>query len=98
MKRKLDPADFNSILHSLSLFPEGATIEQINQNLKAPIVIRTLQRRLQKLIKNNQVLIEGQTRSTRYRLKKPEIASSFPLSEKLNKQKIEEIIHLLLML
>ena len=86
--------EIDSILQGVSLFPEGATIEQIKKSLTMSVLHRTLQRRLAWLVKNGDVVVDGRSRSRRYRLKILEKEFlSFP-SEKQSEQIIEEFIPL----
>ncbi len=61
--------DNDSILKNMSIFPEGASLEKIRMALQWPLShTRTLQRRLASLVRENRLLVEGASRSRRYRL------------------------------
>jgi len=46
MPRPNPKDEINDILRGLSLFPDGASLKQLNQGLKSPLPTYTLQRRL----------------------------------------------------
>src|SRR5689334_20677015 len=60
-----------SILEALQQFPNGASIEEILAVAKLEIDLRTLQRRLEKLIADKKITRFGQTRAIRYHLAEP---------------------------
>ena len=68
MPKKTDQSEFEAILQSIVLFPQGASLEQINETLKIPLHRRALQRRLVILIKEGRVLTKGEARSRQYKL------------------------------
>ena len=83
-----------ALVQAVSLFPEGGSIEHINQALPAPLFRRTLQRRLAWLVQKGRILVEGKTRATKYRLRPLEKSLlSFPQKEE-PKQKTESPIPL----
>lgn len=57
------------IIAALRSFPNGASLEELNESLSVPIEKRTLQRRLKKLKENNFVYTEGGSHATRYFVK-----------------------------
>lgn len=64
----LIPANpYPAVLEAITLFPDGASIQQIETNLVARPNRRTLQRWLNSLIEQGLVHREGQGRATRYR-------------------------------
>lgn len=67
MARAIPTKAHTVLLEALARFPEGAAIEQIEENLKAPPTRRTLQRWLNELIEQQRVQREGRGRATRYR-------------------------------
>lgn len=46
MPKMPNQGELDAILQGIALFPDGATIEQINQTLIKPLLQRTLQRRI----------------------------------------------------
>ncbi len=60
--------EFDDILRSLNLFPEGASLKQINQSLELPLPSYTLQRRLAFLVREGKVHTKGKARALRYKL------------------------------
>lgn len=61
--------EYDAILKNMAYFPNGASSEEIRIALKWPIShIRTMQRRLATLVQENRLLVEGGSRSRRYRL------------------------------
>ena len=69
MSKKIGDKEQDTLIRAISMFPEGGTITQIHQILPAPLLRRTLQRRLMRLVQRGYVLVEGKSRATRYRLK-----------------------------
>lgn len=63
------PNELAAILLAMRSFPEGASLEELNNSLPSSIERRTLQRRLKKLKEDNLIYIEGGSRATRYFLK-----------------------------
>jgi Fic family protein len=59
----------DALIDAISLFPDGGTSAQINKALSLPLLRRTLQRQLTRLVQNGDVLAEGQSRARKYRLK-----------------------------
>lgn len=69
--------EYDAILKNMADFPDGASPEQIREALKWPVShMRTMQRRLASLVKENRLLVEGATRARRYRLPNNPIADS----------------------
>lgn len=81
IKKKLQN-DLNLILNSLTLFPQGASLEEINQTLKFSISKRTLQRYIGLLIKQNSIQAFGKGVSRRYRLPPALEKKEIPKEEK----------------
>jgi hypothetical protein len=67
VQRSLDD-DFASIERVLTAYPGGASAQQILLALPAPLPIRTLQYRLQRLTLQNRIVKDGGGRAARYRL------------------------------
>ena len=59
-------ADLNAILQVITRFPEGVSLQKILESMERPISKRTLQRRLERLVKDQLIQIEGETHSRRY--------------------------------
>lgn len=68
MARFIPTEAYEAVLEVLTRFPDGARIEQIEENLSAPPNRRTLQRWLNSLIVQEQVHREGRGRAVKYRL------------------------------
>lgn len=68
MARPLPTQAQEALLDVIARFPDGASTEQIEANLKAPPNRRTLQRWLNELITQARVHREGQGRAVKYRL------------------------------
>lgn len=96
---------YDDILKSLLYFPDGASLEEIRIALKWPLSrVRTLQRRLAALVKENRLLVEGATHTRRYRLPRDPAAAvvvkenefGIPLSAdaEIIREKVLEPIHL----
>jgi hypothetical protein len=60
------PKDLDCILKIIERFPEGASLQDIMDSLEKPMTRRTLQRRLEHLVKNNLLKTAGSTRSRRF--------------------------------
>lgn len=67
--------ELNTIVDILGQFQDGASVEMIKHALGAEIELRTLQRRLDKLIEQGLVITSGHTRARRYHLV-PELPSA----------------------
>ncbi|MCH8533142.1 MAG: Fic family protein [Saccharospirillum sp.] len=68
MARLIPTEAYEAVLTAIARFPDGASIEKIEQNLSAPPNRRTLQRWLNSLIAQQRVCREGQGRAVKYRL------------------------------
>lgn len=65
-------ADYDAILKNIANFSEGATLEEIRMALKWSLShVRTLQRRLATLVKENRLIVVGVSRTRLYRLPLP---------------------------
>ena len=63
------PEEYDAIVRIVAYFPDGVSPEEIRKAIKKPeSYVRTLQRRLSTLVKENRLLVEGETRVRRYRL------------------------------
>lgn len=67
MPRKIAPAQYETILDAVRQHPGGAS-SQIIQSVLGETVRRTLQRRLNELVKQGRLAVEGRTRGALYRL------------------------------
>lgn len=68
MPRPIPKDELDAILHSLALFPQGASLKQINQALNSPLPPYTLHRRLAFLARGGKIYTEGKARALRYKL------------------------------
>ena len=69
--------EYDAILKNMAYFPDGASPEEIRTALKWPVShVRTMQRRLATLVKENRLLVEGASRARRYRLPNDPAAAS----------------------
>ncbi len=68
MPRPIPKDELDDILCSLALFPEGASLKQINQALKLPLPSYTLQRRLAFLVNEGKLYTMGKARALRYKI------------------------------
>lgn len=66
MARMIPTETYEAVLEAIARFPDGASIEQIEENLSAPPSRRTLQRWLNSLIAQERVRREGQGRAVKY--------------------------------
>ena len=67
MPKKIAPAEYESILDAVRQHPDGASSELIQAAL-GDTAKRTLQRRLNELVKQGRLAVEGRTRGALYRL------------------------------
>ncbi|MEK7435920.1 MAG: Fic family protein [Pseudomonadota bacterium] len=67
MPKKIAPAEYETILDAVRQHPGGASSEMI-QSVLGETVRRTLQRRLNELVKQGRLAVEGRTRGALYRL------------------------------
>jgi Fic family protein len=67
MAKKIPPAEYETILNAVRQHPDGASIE-IVQSAHGETPRRTLQRRLNELVKQGRLAVEGRTRGALYRL------------------------------
>ncbi len=100
--------EYEDILKNIACFPDGASLKEIRTALKWPMShVRTMQRRLAALVKENRLLVEGVARARRYRLPKDPTSASvmamvrknefdIPLSleAEIIREKVLEPIHL----
>lgn len=68
MPKKTDWREYETILECVSLFSEGATIDQIAQALPISLHPRSLRRRLAFLVQENRLIIRGSPRSRQYQI------------------------------
>ncbi len=66
MPKQIDPAELDAIRKALATFPEGAQVPDIEGRLPFTIDRRTLQRRMELLVKEGLVRKEGIRRGTKY--------------------------------
>ena len=83
MPKAIPKSELDLIVDVVSRLPDGASVDQIQQQL--PMPRRTLQRRLARLVEENQLVTEGAGRGCRYR--KPPIGrAANPLRNKAVKR------------
>lgn len=106
MKKQQEEHD--AILKNMAYFPDGASPEEIRTALKWPVShVRTMQRRLATLVKENRLLVEGVSRARRYRLpndptvapamtvvRKNEFAIPLSAEAEIIRERVLEPIHL----
>ena len=68
MPKRIPQNELDAVQQAVSLFSEGAGIEEISKMLSIRLPRRTLQRRLALLVEQKQIIIEGRARASRYRL------------------------------
>ncbi len=87
MPKQIPAEDFSAILEAVRQFPDGASLSQIDSTLSKKLPLRSLQRRLEMLVKQQRLVSAGVGRGSRYHLPKvakaPEPAAELPLGVKL---------------
>jgi hypothetical protein len=68
MPKRLPEKDLEAVLTVIANYPEGASVEDILGALHHKLQLRTLQRRLARLIRQNKLTVTGRGRASRYRL------------------------------
>ncbi len=68
MPKKISQAELDTVLQAVAGFPKGGAVEEIRGALNTCLPRRTLQRRLARLVKQNQLTVEGRGRGSRYHL------------------------------
>lgn len=68
MPKRLSEEAFEEIIRAVSRMPDGGSLDEIASALSTTLARRTLQRRLNTLIKHARLLPQGVGRATRYRL------------------------------
>jgi hypothetical protein len=94
MPKKLDQNEYIAILDSLIRFPDGATLNQISQNLSFSILRRSLQRRLAILVKEGHLIVQGRSRCRKYQLALPVYEDREIVANTVSEMKEEEGIPL----
>ncbi len=69
MPKHISKAEFDALRLTVSLFPEGASIDAISSALLVAVPRRTLQRRLAVLVERQELELIGKGRSSYYRIK-----------------------------
>lgn len=93
MPKRIKPDDYKDILDAVLQHPEGASFEMIQATLGDGTARRTLQRRLNELVKRGRLAVEGRTRAALYR-RVPEShvirkAGGIPSGEALGQPSVE---------
>lgn len=91
MPKQIQKHEFDAITSAILQFPDGASLEDILQNLQPPLARRSLQRRLAFLVKTNQLIIDGRGRATLYKLPHQDKAT-FQIREESPKELQERYI------
>lgn len=60
-------SEFDAVLQTVTRFPDGGSVEQINGALEFKLPRRTLQRRLALLVEQKRLTVEGRGRGSRYK-------------------------------
>ena len=68
MPKVISAGEYEAVLNAVRARPDGASIEMIQSVLGEGVARRTLQRRLNELVKQNRLLVEGRKRGALYRL------------------------------
>lgn len=76
MAKQINRSELEQILQKVGQFTDGASLEQINEGLAIPTLRRSLQRRLEILVKEGHIFIEGKSRARKYFLAKKTITPS----------------------
>jgi hypothetical protein len=74
MPKQVPAEELDAILDAVQRFPEGVSVSQIASTLRQKFPHRSLQRRLQMLVDQKRLMLEGAGRGSRYRLPKVEKA------------------------
>ena len=70
MPKQIPQDELDAILEAVTLFPEGASVEDLNETLGKNLPRRTLQRCLARLVEQERLALEGRGRGSRYRFPK----------------------------
>ena len=71
MPKIISAGEYEAVLNAVRARPDGASIEMIQSVLGEGVARRTLQRRLNELVKQGRLLAEGRKRGALYRLPRP---------------------------
>lgn len=78
MPKQIPEEEFDTLIRILGKFPDGASLEHIQNDREVVLSRRTLQRRLARLVEEKRLQIEGHGRGSRYRIPRREITVSPP--------------------
>ena len=78
MPKQIPEEEFDTLIRILRKFPDGASLEDIQNDREVVLSRRTLQRRLARLVEEKRLQIEGYGRGSRYRIPRKEITVSPP--------------------
>jgi hypothetical protein len=92
MSKKTLDTDYEIILNTIALFPDGASIKSILSSLKIAIPLRTLQRWLAHLKETGKITMTGRGSASRYHIVATE--TQIPISEKTSDNAYQKIIPL----
>jgi len=68
MPKKISQNDLDSIVKTVSSFPNGGGLEEVHAALEGKVPRRTLQRRLALLVEQKRLVVQGRARASRYHL------------------------------
>jgi len=92
MSKKTLDTDYEIILNTIALFPDGASIKSILSSLKIAIPLRTLQRWLAHLKETGKITMTGRGSASRYHIVATE--TQIPINEKTSDNAYQKIIPL----
>jgi len=78
MPKQIPEQELATLIRILGKFPEGASLEDIRNDLEVVAPRRTLQRRLARLVEEKRLQMEGRGRGSRYRIPPREITAAPP--------------------
>jgi len=78
MPKQIPEQELATLIRILGKFPEGASLEDIRNDLEVVAPRRTLQRRLARLVEEKRLHMEGRGRGSRYRIPPREITAAPP--------------------
>ncbi|MBK8911729.1 MAG: Fic family protein [Chlorobi bacterium] len=95
MPQPTPPSDMDALLHAISRFPNGASMEELLSLPQFAFSRRTLQRRLRQLVQQHLVVADGRARAIRYRrTDTPFQPSQAPATDADMEGQAEEVIRL----
>jgi len=92
MPKSIPESELNTIFEIVSDFPDGISIEGVNDALGSALPRRTLQRRLALLVEQNRLMVTGQGRGCRYLVFSSDVVRRSLSGKRLNKDKVLSIL------